>query len=32
MGDGLAPLLVKRIVQLEFVEMADLLPEAWLLE
>lgn len=35
MGDGLAPLphkLIKRIQQLEFVEMADLLPEAWLLE
>ena len=35
MRDGLAPLpqtLVKRILQLEFVEMADLLPEAWLLE
>ena len=34
-GDGLAPLppkLIKRIQQLEFVEMADLLPEAWLLE
>ena len=35
LGDGLAPLppkLIKRIQQLEFVEMADLLPEAWLLE
>jgi hypothetical protein len=35
MGDGLAPLpqkLVKRIVELGFVEMADLLPEAWLLK
>ena len=35
MGDGLAPLpqkLIKRILHLEFVEMADLLPEAWLLE
>ena len=28
-GDGLAPKLIQ---QLEFVEMADLLPEAWLVE
>jgi len=35
MGDSLAPLpakLVKKIQALEFVEMANLLPEAWLLE
>ena len=35
LGEGLAPLpakLWKRILSLEFVEMADLLPEAWLLE
>ena len=35
LGDGLAPLppkLIKRIQQLEFVEMADLLAEAWFLE
>lgn len=35
LGEGLAPLppkLVKKILSLEFVEMADLLPEAWLLE
>ena len=35
LGEGIAPLppkLVKKITSLEFVEMADLLPEAWLLE
>lgn len=35
MGDGLAMLpqkLIKRILQLEFLKMVDLLPEAWLLE
>ena len=35
MGDSLAPLpakLVKKIQVLEFAEMADLLPEAWVLE
>jgi len=35
MGDSLAPLptkIVKKIIALEYVEMADLLPEAWLLE
>ena len=35
LGEGLPPLptkLVKKIVALEFVEMADLLPEAWLLD
>ena len=35
LGEGLAPLpakLLKRILSLEFVKMANLLPEAWLLE
>ena len=35
LGQGLAPLpakLVKKIIALEFVEMADFMPEAWLLD